>query len=123
MEIIKSTFDTGNSTGLKKVFNAQNSTSESLKNLNDDFVITVTDVLVYEDTIDSFGGDQKGDVVVLFSEVDGVETLYGSVSKSVSESAQSLIDFMQMTEVDAVDVKVIKRVSNNGRDFISLQMV
>lgn len=123
MEIIKSTFDTGNSTGLKKVFNAQNSTSESLKNLNDDFVITVTDVLVYEDTIDSFGGDQKGDVVVLFSEVDGVETLYGSVSKSVSESAQSLIDFMEQTEVESVDVKVIKRVSNNGRDFISLQMV
>ena len=123
MEIIKSTFDTGNSSGLKKVFNAQNSTSESLKNLNEDFVITVTDILVYEDTINSFGSDQKGDVVVLFSEVDGVETLYGSVSKSVSESAQSLIDFMQMTEVDAVDVKVIKRVSNNGRDFISLQMV
>lgn len=123
MEIIKSTFDTGNSTGLKKVFNAQNSTSESLKNLNDDYVITVTDVLVYEDTIDSFGGDQKGDVVVLFSEVGGVETLYGSVSKSVSESAQSLIDFMEQTEVESVDVKVIKRVSNNGRDFISLQMV
>lgn len=123
MEIIKSTFDTGNSTGLKKVFNAQNSTSESLKNLSEDYVITVTDVLVYEDTIDSFGGDQKGEVVVLFSEVDGVETLYGSVSKTVSESAQSLIDFMQQTETESVDVKVIKRVSKNGRDFISLQMV
>ena len=89
MEIIKATFDTGNSTGLKKVFNAQNSTSESLKNLNEDFVITVTDILVYEDTINSFGSDQKGDVVVLFSEVDGVETLYGSVSDRKSTRLNS----------------------------------
>lgn len=122
MEVIKATFNTEELEGKKKVFNAQNSTSESLKNVDESHVITVKDILVYSDTIDSFGQNQQGDVTVLFSDNGESEVLYGSVSKSVSESAQSLIDFMESTG-DTVDIKVIKRVSNNGRDFISLQMV
>lgn len=123
-EVKKATFDTTTQEGRVKVFNAMNSTSESLKNVEHGHVIQVTDVLIYRDIVDSYGSETESDVVVLFAKDDELGTrLYGSVSKTVSDSADNLIDFISDTGLEEVGVKPITQQSNNGRDFISLQMV
>lgn len=123
-EVKKATFDTTTQEGRVKVFNAMNSTSESLKNVEHGHVIQVTDVLIYRDIVDSYGSETESDVVVLFAKDDELGTrLYGSVSKTVSDSADNLIDFIADTGLEEVGVKPITQQSNNGRDFISLQMV
>lgn len=123
-EVKKATFDTSTQEGKVKVFNAMNSTSESLKNVEHGHVIQVTDVLIYRDIVDSYGAETESDVVVLFAKDDELGTrLYGSVSKTVSDSADNLIDFIADTGLEEVGVKPITQQSNNGRDFISLQMV
>lgn len=123
-EVKKATFDTSTQEGKVKVFNAMNSTSESLKNVEHGHVIQVTDVLIYRDIVDSYGAETESDVVVLFAKDDELGTrLYGSVSKTVSDSADNLIDFISDTGLEEVGVKPITQQSNNGRDFISLQMV
>ena len=123
-EVKKATFDTSTQEGKVKVFNAMNSTSESLKNVEHGHVIQVTDVLIYRDIVDSYGAETESDVVVLFAKDDELGTrLYGSVSKTVSDSADNPIDFISDTGLEEVGVKPITQQSNNGRDFISLQMV
>lgn len=122
--ILKATFDTTTQSGQFKVFNAQGSASNALKDVEANEVLTVTDIVVYEDTIDSYGSDTTGKVTVLFTVDDNGEVkLYGSVSSPVSESAEKLVDLMAGLSLDEVKVQVSKGLSKSGREFLTLKTV
>lgn len=123
-KIVASTFNTEEVEGQIKVFNAQGSASNALKDVQPGEVLEVTDVLVYEDKIDSYGQDTEGLVTVLFTaDENGEQKLFGSVSSPISEGAQKLINFMEATGRNSVQVSINKAISKQGRDFLTLVIV
>ena len=123
-KIVASTFNTEEVEGQIKVFNAQGSASNALKDVQPGEVLEVTDVLVYEDKIDSYGQDSEGLVTVLFTaDENGEQKLFGSVSAPISDGAKKLIQFMDATGRDSVDVSINKSTSKQGRDFLTLVIV
>lgn len=123
-KIVASTFNVEEVEGQIKVFNAQGSASNALKDVQEGEVLKVTDVLVYEDKIDSYGQDTEGLVTVLFTaDENGEQKLFGSVSAPISEGAKKLIDFMEATGRESVDVSINKSTSKQGRDFLTLVIV
>lgn len=117
---MKASFDTTTLEGQMKVFNAQNGASHSLKNLPEGTVINVSGVLIYEDKVDSYGGEQDSKITVLY---DKNGESYAGVSATVAQAADKLIAFIENTGVESVKVKVVKATSQGGRDFLNLQMV
>ena len=117
---VKASFDISTLEGQMQVFNAQNGSSVSMKDLPEGTIIQTTGVIQYAEQIDTYGSEQSGIVTVLFAE-DG--TSYASVSAPVAKAAEKLIQFFTMTGVESVGVKIVKGKSNAGRDFLNLQLV
>lgn len=117
MSEIKTSFDTKTKEGMKKVFNAKSGASLPFKKLEADQVLTLDGVMIHEDADDQ---GKVNKVTTLFG-TDG--TAYAGISSTVSETAESLIDYIIGTESDSVDVKIIKSTSGAGREFFNLLLV
>lgn len=117
---MKATFDLNSKEGKMRLFNAKCGTSSSMKNLESGTVIEVEDVLIYEDTVDSFGKPQDVEITVLFA-TDG--TSYASVSDSVARASDNLIDLVADLDLDKYNVRIIKAKSKGGNEFLNLQLV
>lgn len=120
MSNVIASFDVSSTEGKIKVFNAQNGSSVSMKNLEDGTVIKVTGVLQYTDKFDTYGREQEGTITVLFSE-DG--NSYAAVSETVAKAGEKLMDFLSDTGLESVNVKLVKQLSNQGKEFLNLQLV
>lgn len=77
--------------------------------------ITVNGVGLYED-VDT---DGKNVVVVALRTIDG--TIYSGISASVADYYDNLADIIN--EDGSVDVKIVSKTSNGGREFFMLEMV
>lgn len=117
MSQIKTSFDATAKEGMKKVFNAKSGASLPFKNLEDGTELNLTGVMIHEDA-DSEGKVNK--VTTLFT-ADG--TAYAGISSTVSETAESLIDYMVNTGDEEVGVKIVKAKSSAGREFFNLLLV
>jgi len=117
---VKASFDTTTIEGQMKVFNAQNGSSMSLKNLENGMVIPAVGVLQYDEVVDSYGKEQEATVTVIFCE-DG--TSYAGVSDTVAKAGNKLIDFLDVTKVEKFNVKIIKAKSGKGNEFLNIQLV
>lgn len=116
MAEFKASFDTTTKEGKRRVFNATNGASLSLKDLNENEVLAVTGVLIHE------GVNNDGEIntiTTLFAK-DG--NSYAGISATISKAAEGLIDYIQNVE-EEVDIKIVKGKSKAGRDFLNIQMV
>jgi len=116
----RASFDVTTLEGQMKVFNAQNGASTSLKNLEDGTVIEAVAAMQYSEQIESYGKEQDATVTVIFG-ADG-ET-YAGVSDTVAQAGSKLLDFLEATGIDAFKVKIAKRNSAKGNEFLNLQLV
>lgn len=116
--VIASTFKTDDINGKIKVHKAVNGSPLSMKDLGEDEVLKVVDVLIYEDEIEQYGKVDTAEITILYTE-EG--QLYASVSASVSKSAKGMVEFFE--ELDSIDVRVVTRQSQQGRDFLNLDIV
>ena len=102
-----------------RMFNAKNGSSVSMKNLDNGTVLEVEDVLIYEDSVSSFGKPQDVEITVLFT-TDG--NSYASVSDSVARASENLIDLVDDLGLEKYNVRIIKAISKGGNEFLNLQL-
>jgi len=117
---MKASFDLTTMDGQMKAFNAKNGASVSLKTLTDGTVIECNGVMLYQETVDTYGNEQEATVTTLFA-TDG--TSYAGISDTVSKAAQGLIDFVESTGLETFNVKITKQKSAKGNEFLNLQLV
>lgn len=120
MANVKASFDTTTVEGKMKVFNAQNGASVSLKTLENGMTIEAVGVMQYEETVDTYGAEQQAIVTTIFGS-DG--TSYAGVSDTVAKAGEKLIDFLVATELEKINVKIVKQKSGKGNEFLNLQLV
>lgn len=87
-----------------------------LQSVPNDVIINILGCAVYDD-IDKDTGEVK--TVCMFKDVDG--ELYTSISAVIFEQVDDIIDVLAGAE--SVNVKVAKRKSKGGRDFIGFLFV
>lgn len=116
---VKATFDVTTIEGQIKVFNAQNGTAVSVKDLPAETVIEVNDMIQYQEEVDNYGASQESTVTVLYG-TDG--NLYASVSATIADAGSKLIDMFTMLSLEKINVKFTKQQSKQGRDFLSMQI-
>jgi recombinational DNA repair ATPase RecF len=116
MENMKSNFDLSTKAGMKKVFNATNGASKSLKDLQDSQTLEIDGVLIHS-AVNHEG--KENTITTLFS-TDG--NSYAGISATVAQAAEGLINYLQNVE-EIVQVQVIKGKSQAGREFLNIQLV
>ena len=116
---IVASFDLETVLGKLKALNAKNGAGSSLKDIEDGFSFTVTDVMQYKETVDTYGKEQEAVVSALFA-TDGL--VYSSISETVSNVVSDLIEILKDESIDQVTVKVVKRNSKQGQEFINLSV-
>ena len=116
---IVASFDLESIQGKLKALNAKNGAGSSLKDIEDGFSFTVTDVMQYKETVDTYGKEQEAVVSALFA-TDGL--VYSSISETVSNVVSDLIEILKDESIDQVTVKVVKRNSKQGQEFINLSV-
>ena len=116
---IVASFDLESIQGKLKALNAKNGAGASLKDIEDGFSFTVTDVMQYKETVDTYGKEQEAVVSALFA-TDGL--VYSSISETVSNVVSDLIEILKDESIDQVTVKVVKRNSKQGQEFINLSV-
>lgn len=119
--VVASTFDTTTIEGKMKAFNAQNGSATSMKEMEEEQVVTVTDILIHTDEIDQYGKIEQAEITTLYTEDDGISTLYASISATVGKSAKALVGLLE--EMESLNVKVVKAQSKQGQTFLNLQLV
>lgn len=116
---IVASFDLETIQGKLKALNAKNGAGASLKDIEDGFSFTVTDVMQYKETVDTYGKEQEAVVSALFA-TDGL--VYSSISETVSNVVSDLVEILKDESIDQVTVKVVKRNSKQGQEFINLSV-
>ena len=116
---IVASFDLETIQGKLKALNAKNGAGASLKDVEDGFSFTVTDVMQYKETVDTYGKQQEAVVSALFA-TDGL--VYSSISETVSNVVSDLVEILKDESIDQVTVKVVKRNSKQGQEFINLSV-
>lgn len=116
---IVASFDLESIQGKLKALNAKNGAGASLKDIEDGFSFTVTDVMQYKETVDTYGKQQEAVVSALFA-TDGL--VYSSISETVSNVVSDLVEILKDESIDQVTVKVVKRNSKQGQEFINLSV-
>ena len=116
---IVASFDLETIQGKLKALNAKNGAGASLKDIEDGFSFTVTDVMQYKETVDTYGKQQEAVVSALFA-TDGL--VYSSISETVSNVVFDLVEILKDESIDQVTVKVVKRNSKQGQEFINLSV-
>lgn len=119
-QTVKASFDISTIEGQMKVFNAQNGASISLKSLETNSVIEVSNILQYQQKIDSYGSDQEATVTTLFT-TDG--NSYAGVSETIAQAGSGLIDFMEIAKLENYKVKIVKQKSSKGNEFLNMQLI
>ena len=99
--------------------NAKNGAGASLKDIEDGFSFTVTDVMQYKEKVDTYGKEQEAVVSALFA-TDGL--VYSSISETVSNVVSDLVEILSDESITQVTVKVVKRNSKQGQEFINLSV-
>lgn len=120
---VKASFDVNSKEGQIKVFNAQSGASLSLKNLTHGDTIECNGAMQYDDEVDSYsktGETQQATISVLFG-TDGMS--YAGISDTVAKATSKLIDLINKTKMETFTVKITKQKSNNGQEFLNLQLV
>lgn len=117
---VKATFDVESKEGQMRVFNAKSGASKSMKDLDNGFEIEGNEVLLYKETVDSYGKPQEVVITVIFG-TDG--TSYASVSDTVAKASENLVDLIKNVELDTFKVKLVKAKSKAGNEFLNLQLV
>lgn len=120
MNIISATFDTKTTEGLTKVFNATNGASEPLRNSVGE-VLEIEDILIYSDTVTSFGNQPTESELVAFFTTDG--KTYAGVSSVATKSAKNLIDMMNGNEEISPKITFVEGQSQGGQKFVNLQLI
>ena len=116
---IVASFDLETIQGKLKALNAKNGAGASLKDIEDGFSFTVTDVMQYKEMVDTYGKEQEAVVSALFA-TDGL--VYSSISETVSNVVSDLVEILSDESIDQVTVKVVKRNSKQGQEFINLSV-
>ena len=116
---IVASFDLESIQGKLKALNAKNGAGASLKDIEDGFSFTVTDVMQYKEMVDTYGKEQEAVVSALFA-TDGL--VYSSISETVSNVVSDLVEILKDESIDQVTVKVVKRNSKQGQEFINLSV-
>ena len=116
---IVASFDLESIQGKLKALNAKNGAGASLKDIEDGFSFTVTDVMQYKEIVDTYGKQQEAVVSALFA-TDGL--VYSSISETVSNVVSDLVEILKDESIDQVTVKVVKRNSKQGQEFINLSV-
>ena len=116
---IVASFDLESIQGKLKALNAKNGAGASLKDIEDGFSFAVTDVMQYKETVDTYGKQQEAVVSALFA-TDGL--VYSSISETVSNVVSDLVEILKDESIDQVTVKVVKRNSKQGQEFINLSV-
>lgn len=116
---IVASFDLETIQGKLKALNAKNGAGASLKDIEDGFSFTVTDVMQYKEMVDTYGKEQEAVVSALFA-TDGL--VYSSISETVSNVVSDLVEILKDESIDQVTVKVVKRNSKQGQEFINLSV-
>ena len=116
---IVASFDLETIQGKLKALNAKNGAGASLKDIEDGFSFTVTDVMQYKETVDTYGKEQEAVVSALFA-TDGL--VYSSISETVSNVVSDLVEILKDESITEVTVKVVKRNSKQGQEFINLSV-
>ena len=116
---IVASFDLETIQGKLKALNAKNGAGASLKDIEDGFSFTVTDVMQYKEKVDTYGKEQEAVVSALFA-TDGL--VYSSISETVSNVVSDLVEILKDESIDQVTVKVVKRNSKQGQEFINLSV-
>lgn len=117
---VKATFDVTTKEGKKRVFNAQEGASVSLKSLESGQVIEADGILIYDDTIESYGKQQDVKITTLFG-TDGNN--YAGVSDTIARAAEKLMDYLEATGEQTFEFKIVKGTSSKGNEFLNLQLV
>ena len=116
---IVASFDLETIQGKLKALNAKNGAGASLKDIEDGFSFTVTDVMQYKENVDTYGKEQEAVVSALFA-TDGL--VYSSISETVSNVVSDLVEILNDESISQVTVKVVKRNSKQGQEFINLSV-
>lgn len=116
---IVASFDLETIQGKLKALNAKNGAGASLKDIEDGFSFTVTDVMQYKEMVDTYGKEQEAVVSALFA-TDGL--VYSSISETVSNIVSDLVEILKDESITEVTVKVVKRNSKQGQEFINLSV-
>ena len=116
---IVASFDLETIQGKLKALNAKNGAGASLKDIEDGFSFTVTDVMQYKEMVDTYGKEQEAVVSALFA-TDGL--VYSSISETVSNVVSDLVEILKDESIVQVTVKVVKRNSKQGQEFINLSV-
>ena len=116
---IVASFDLETIQGKLKALNAKNGAGASLKDIEDGFSFTVTDVMQYKEMVDTYGKEQEAVVSALFA-TDGL--VYSSISETVSNVVSDLVEILKDESIDQVTVKVVKRNSKQGQEFLNLSV-
>ena len=116
---IVASFDLETMQGKLKALNAKNGAGASLKDIEDGFSFTVTDVMQYKEKVDTYGKEQEAVVSALFA-TDGL--VYSSISETVSNVVSDLVEILKDESIDQVTIKVVKRNSKQGQEFINLSV-
>lgn len=116
---IVASFDLETIQGKLKALNAKNGAGASLKDIEDGFSFTVTDVMQYKEMVDTYGKEQEAVVSALFA-TDGL--VYSSISETVSNVVSDLVEILKDESISEVTVKVVKRNSKQGQEFINLSV-
>ena len=69
--------------------------------------------------VDTYGKKQEAVVSALFA-TDGL--VYSSISETVSNVVSDLVEILKDESIDQVTVKVVKRNSKQGQEFINLSV-
>ena len=116
---IVASFDLETIQGKLKALNAKNGAGASLKDIEDGYSFTVTDVMQYKEMVDTYGKEQETVVSALFA-TDGL--VYSSISETVSNVVSDLVEILKDESISQVTVKVVKRNSKQGQEFINLSV-
>ena len=116
---IVASFDLETIQGKLKALNAKNGAGASLKDIEDGFSFTVTDVMQYKEMVDTYGKEQEAVVSALFA-TDGL--VYSTISETVSNVVTDLVEILSDESITQVTVKVVKRNSKQGQEFINLSV-
>ena len=116
---IVASFDLETIQGKLKALNAKNGAGASLKDIKDGVSFTVTDVMQYKEMVDTYGKEQEAVVSALFA-TDGL--VYSSISETVSNVVSDLVEILSDESITQVTVKVVKRNSKQGQEFINLSV-
>src|SRR5699024_57219 len=120
--VIASTFDTTTIEGQIKAFNAQNGSATSMKEMEEEQVVTVTDILIHKDEIEQDGKIEEAEITTLYTEgEDGVVTPCATLAATADNSAKALVPLL--TQNEKLNVKVVKAQSKQGQTFLNLQLV